>query len=197
MMRAPMPALASSPSAEAAPQVSPGALYLAFLQVSLSGFGGAIAWTRRKFVEQRGWLSPDDFAEVLSLCQFLPGPNIVNMAIFLGLRFQGARGAFAALAGVVAAPFVVVIGLGVLYSHFGHIQVVHGALAGISAAAAGLIISMGIKMAAAYRTRPAAAAFGALAFIGAGLLQWPLYDVLLALAPPSVAVSFYSWLRQR
>lgn len=179
------------------PQVSLGDLYVAFAQVSLSGFGGAIAWTRRKFVEQRRWLSEDEFAEVLSVCQFLPGPNIVNMAVFLGLRFQGALGVLAAVAGVVLAPFLVVLVLAALYAHFGDVEVVRRALSGVSAAAAGLIVSMGIKMALIYRRRPAGASFAGLAFLGAGLLQWPLYFVLLGLAPFSIAISWFTWRRRQ
>ena len=74
----------------------------------MSGFGGVLPWARRMLVEKRGWLAPEEFNEVISLCQFLPGPNIVNVAVCIGSRFHGARGAFVAFMGLVLAPFALV-----------------------------------------------------------------------------------------
>ena len=56
-------------------------------------------------VEERRWLSPGDFAEVLALCQFLPGPNIGNVSVVLGRRWFGLPGALAAFGGMMALPF--------------------------------------------------------------------------------------------
>ena len=68
-------------------------LFLAFLQISLSGFGGAINWAHRALVDQRRWMSDEDFTETLSLCQFLPGPNVGNVSIYVGSRLGGPAGA--------------------------------------------------------------------------------------------------------
>jgi chromate transporter len=164
-------------------------LFVGFLKVALSGFGGVIAWARRMMVEDRRWLSEEEFIETLSLCQFLPGPNIVNVAVCVGLRFRGPLGAAASLAGVILVPFVLILILGVLYLRYGHIAELHGALAGLSAAAAGLIIAMGVKMGLPHRRRPAALVFGGLAFLAVAILQWPLVPVLLVLALPSVILA--------
>jgi chromate transporter len=169
-------------------------LFLAFLQISLSGFGGAINWAHRALVEKRRWMSDEDFTETLSLCQFLPGPNIVNFAMCLGQRQHGIAGAVAALLGVVGVPFFIFLALGALYTRFGGITVVHGILSGISAAAAGFVITVGIRLARPHRRQPVAAFFGTAAFIGMGLVKLPLLWVLLILAPPSVALA---WMRSR
>jgi chromate transporter len=169
-------------------------LFLAFMQISLSGFGGAINWAHRALVQQRRWMSDEDFTETLSLCQFLPGPNIVNFAMCLGQRQHGWSGALAALAGVVAVPLCIFVVLGMLYSTFGQISVIHGILSGISAAAAGFIITIGIRLTRPHRGKPLSAVFGLAAFIGMGILRFPLLDVMLALAPLSVAIA---WWRQR
>src|SRR5215471_9177056 len=118
-------------------------LYIAFMQISLSGFGGAINWAHQALVQQRRWMNDEDFTETLSLCQFLPGPNIVNFAMCLGQRQHGIAGALAALAGVVAVPLAIFVMLGALYTRLGHIGLVHGVLSGISAAAAGFMITVG------------------------------------------------------
>jgi len=179
------------------PEVRLPHLFLAFLQCSLSGFGGALNWTHRVFVEEWGWLSEEDFTETIGFCQFLPGPNIVNVAVYLGQRYHGLRGALVAVSGVVLVPLAVFIGLGALYTSYGQIGAVHGALGGISAAAAGMMISMAVKMARPVRHLPWAMVFGTLAFIAMGLLQWPLLAVLLSLTPASVVVAWLTraWLR--
>ena len=52
----------------ARPSITLGALFLAFLEVSMLGFGGPIVWARRIIVQRRGWLSDPEFADILSLC---------------------------------------------------------------------------------------------------------------------------------
>lgn len=169
-------------------------LFVAFMQISLSGFGGAINWAHRELVQKRQWMNDEDFTETLSLCQFLPGPNIVNFAMCLGQRQHGVSGALAALAGVVTVPLAIFVVLGAFYSEFGQINVVHGVLNGISAAAAGFIITIGIRLARPHRGKPLSALFGLAAFIGMAILGLPLLDVMLVLAPISVAIA---WWQQR
>jgi chromate transporter len=172
-------------------------LFLAFMQISLSGFGGAINWAHRTLVEKRRWMNDEDFTETLSLCQFLPGPNIVNFAMCLGQRQHGIRGALAAVAGVVVVPAIIFIALGALYSRFGELAIVHGVLSGISAAAAGFVVTVAMRLARPHRRRPWSALFGAASFAGMALLKLPLVYVLVALAPPSIAVAWWMQARQR
>jgi chromate transporter len=51
-------------------------LFVAFSTVLLSGFGGALPWTRRMIVERRRWMTAEEFNDAYSLCNFLPGPNM-------------------------------------------------------------------------------------------------------------------------
>ena len=162
-------------------------LFLRFTQVGVSGFGGVMPWARRMLVEERRWLSAEEFSETLSLCQLLPGPNIVNMAVCVGTRFRGARGAFAALMGLMCAPFVIVLVLGALFTHYGDLPAVAAAFRGISAAAAGLVVAMGLKMAASRRMRSPMAIFALAAFVSIALARLPLGLFLLIAAPASVA----------
>lgn len=165
-------------------------LFFAFLGIAISGFGGVLPFARRMLVERRGWLTPDEFNETLSLCQSLPGPNIVNLSIATGQRFAGARGSVAAVSGLVLAPMAIVIVLGALYSRFGDLTRLQGAVTGLGAAAAGLVVATAAKMAEPLlRSRLLSAGpFILLAFAGVGVMRWPLPWVLLALAPVSVAV---------
>ena len=169
-------------------------LFLGFLEIALSGFGGVLPWARRVLVERRRWLSADEFTDLLSLCQFLPGPNIVNMSVAVGARFRGAPGAVVAATGLLAAPMAIIIAVGALYAGYGHVPWVQGLIRGISAVACGLLIVTGIKMLAAPRSRSWTLLFGVAAFAGVAMFRFPLIWVLLAVAPLSVASA---WRRSR
>jgi len=170
----------------------PAALFLAFLSVGLSGFGGVLPFARRMLVERRAWLTEAQFTETLALCQTLPGPNIVNVSVVVGSRFAGATGALAAVTGLLAAPVAIVLVLATLYGRYGAVGRAPAMIAGLGAAACGLVAATAAKMALPIvRKRPVTAApFIALAFVGVGLMRWPLIWVLLALAPLSVAAAW-------
>src|SRR5262249_20314811 len=102
----------TDPSESAAPaSVGAGELFLGFLKVGLSGFGGVLPFARRMLVEERALLTEREFTELLSLSQFLPGPNVVNLSIIVGNRFHGPLGSLAALFGLMLMPFLIVIAL--------------------------------------------------------------------------------------
>jgi chromate transporter len=145
-------------------------------------------------VEEHRWLNAEEFSEMLSLCQVLPGPNIVNMAVCVGTRFRGARGAIAAFLGLLSAPFAIILVLGALFTHYGELPAIAAAFRGISAAAAGLIVAMGLKMAASRRLRSPMAIFALAAFVSVALLRMPLGLFLLMAAPASVAAA--AWRRR-
>ena len=79
----------AAPPRAAAPIPTHAELFLAFFKITLSGFGGTLPWTRRMFVEEKRWMTAEEFNDVYALCQFLPGPNIVNLTV--GVRLAHAR----------------------------------------------------------------------------------------------------------
>ena len=166
-----------------------GELFVGFARVSALAFGGVLPWARHVMVEQRRWLTPDEFTDTLALCQLLPGPNIVNMSVAIGARFHGIRGALAAVLGILGVPVAVVLILAAFYAEFADVPAVGRALAGMAAAAAGLIMGMAAKMADPMLRRRfwPAATFIALTFVAVALLRLPLWPVLIVLAPLSVA----------
>ena len=157
--------------------------------VGLQGFGGVLPFARRMLVEQHRWLTEREFTETLSLSQFLPGPNIVNVSIIVGNRFRGPMGSIAATLGLMLMPFVIVLALAALYARFADLAAVRGATDGVSAAATGLIIATGLKMARELKGIPWHVAMCALTFIAIALLRLPLLWVLAALAPISVVIA--------
>ena len=127
-------------------QRSPRHLFVTFTLIGLSGFCGVLPWARRTLVEQKQWLSSQEFNAILGVCQLVPGPNIVNLAVCVGERFGGLRGAVAAVAGLMLAPMTVIILLALLYDQYGQFEQVQGMLRGISAVGVGLIAATGFKM---------------------------------------------------
>lgn len=180
----------------ATPQPSLSELFFTFAGMSIAGFGGVLPWARRALVEERKWLTVDEFNEAFSFSQLLPGPNIVNFSVIFGSRLCGPAGAAVALAGLLGPPLVIVTILAMLYARFGEIAWLQRVLAGVAAAAAGLIVATAMKMAKPLLARSLDfAPFIALAvFVAIGLLRWPLPSVLLVAAPVSVALA---WFRRR
>ncbi len=171
--------------------VSVTALFVGFLSLGLTSFGGALPFARRAIVEKRRWLSAEAFTDLLGLCQFLPGGNVINLAVAIGMRFQGIPGALAALTGLIAGPSCVVIGLGTLYANAQHDPHIHRMFSGLAAAAAGLLIAMAIKIARPLQHKRAAATIAALTFFSIAVLKQPLLLTMLVLTPLSI------WLASR
>jgi chromate transporter len=191
------PASAPLPAPAPLPNVPTHAdLFLAFFKISLSGFGGTLPWTQRMFVEKKRWMTAKEFNDAYAVCQFLPGPNIVNLTSVFGSRMRGATGALAAWAGFLGMPFVLMVTIGMLYAQFGDAAVLRRILGGVAAAAAGVMISTVTKMAEPlFRAPVGPAPFVVLATVAAiGIMRWPLLWVMVILVPCSIALA--SWVRR-
>ncbi|MCC6853534.1 MAG: chromate efflux transporter [Rubrivivax sp.] len=116
-----LPPLPGTPHSGALPPHERGTareVLRAFLKLGLSSFGGPVAhlgYFRAEFVERRRWLGDRDYAELVALCQFLPGPASSQVGFAIGLRRAGWRGALAAWAGFTlpSAIALVLFALGV------------------------------------------------------------------------------------
>jgi chromate transporter len=172
------------------PSVGRFELFLAFSRISVSSFGGAIFWARRELVERQRWLTEREFVDVFTLGQLLPGPNVLNLTVIVCHRFAGWTGAAAGIAGFLGWPCLMVVGMGVLYQRYGALPHVQQALTGMSSVAAGLLFATVIKLAMVLPRGWRPWLFGALAFVGVGVMRWPLLWVMGALAPWAV---FAAW----
>jgi chromate transporter len=188
-------------TASTAPTLSPQPpsllqILASFSLISLYGFGGVLAWSRRMMVEERRWMTPEEFNDAYALCQFLPGPNIVNLSVVFGSRVRGAAGAAMALAGLLGPPVVIVSLLGIAYARFGEVAAISQILSWVVAAAAGLLIATVVKMALPLLRiwRDPGLIVAVAAFAGVGPLGWPLPWVIAVLAPLSLALAW--WVRR-
>ena len=170
-------------------------LFAGMLQVALSAFGGGLsAWSERIVVEQRRWMTNEQFLTGLMVARLFPGPNQINMAVYIGAEFQGLPGALAALAGMLLVPFSLLMALGVLYFHVHELPAVDRVLAGVVAAAAGMALSMGFKILNQYWKDPAALVLALAVLLALTLFQARLVPVVLISGP--LAMAWY-WPRQR
>jgi chromate transporter len=179
----------SSPApAEEEPRPRPESLtdlFVSFTLLALQGFGGVLAVVQRELVERKKWLTREEFVEEWAVAQIMPGPNVVNLALMLGGRYFGLRGALVGLAGMLVLPLAVVLALAILYSQFADNPRAAAALRGMGAVAAGLITATGLKLVPALKKNPLgmplAGVLGALTFVGVAWLRLPLAWVLIGL----------------
>jgi chromate transporter len=187
----------SEPAAPTLRPASPAALFVAFTRLAMQGFGGVLPVAQRELVERQRWLTREDFLALLALGQVLPGPNIVNMSLMIGDRFFGWRGAAAAMAGILAAPLLLVLVLAVLAQQGQGLPGVQGALRGMGVVAAGLILATAWRLGSSLRRnalgRPLCAVLLVLTVAGVAALRWPLVAVVLGLGPLAMALA---WKRQ-
>src|SRR5262245_32978771 len=84
-MTEPAPLAAAPGALRPAAPVSLGALALAFLKIAMASLGGGLsAWALRVIVEERRWLTEQEFLAAFTICRIAPGPNQVNMAVYVG-----------------------------------------------------------------------------------------------------------------
>jgi chromate transporter len=171
-------------------RVTATALFIAYLQIGLSSFGGANAWARRMIVERRGWLTDREFAERLGLGQVLPGPNAMNTAIIIGHGFAGVPGAAAAVSGLFGGPLLILAGLSVLYDAYGDLPAVRGALAGVASAAAGMMLGTAFKLIRGARPSWPMLAIG-IAALCLALARVPMPWIILGLAPLGILAAYW------
>ncbi|PUE52941.1 chromate transporter [Limnohabitans parvus] len=174
------------PMPETAPLNQPRSktdLFVSFTLLALQGFGGVLAVVQRELVEKKRWMTREQFVEDWAVAQIMPGPNVVNLSLMIGGRYFGLPGALAGLAGMLAAPLVVVLLLAVAFGGVSDAFWAQGALRGMGAVSAGLIAAVGLKLIGALRNNlmgmPVCIALATASFVGVGLLRWPLAYVLL------------------
>lgn len=113
-----------------------------FLKLGTVGFGGPIALAEameRDLVEERGWVSADDYRHGLALSQLAPGPLAAQLAMYLGFVRAGALGATLVALAFVGPSFLMVVALSAAYARYGGLAWIQSAFYGVGAAVIGLI----------------------------------------------------------
>src|SRR5215210_7781962 len=173
-----------------------------FLRLGALGFGGPAAlvgFMHRDLVEERRWLSQEDYSLAMALAQLMPGPLAAQCAIAIGYLLRGVAGATAVGLAFILPSLLMVLGLSVLYVAFGGLWWMQAVFYGVSAAVIGIIAIAAYKLAWKVNGRdPLLWGIFALLFIVTAVAQAELAEfflvagllVLVVKAPPR-------WLRER
>ena len=117
-------------------------LFTTFFRIGLFTFGGGYAMVpliERDVVEKNGWVGKDNFIDLLAVAQSAPGVFAVNMAVFIGYRLRGKRGALAASLGCVLPSVAIILLIALFFRTFRHIEVVNNIFMGIRPVVVALI----------------------------------------------------------
>ncbi|MCO6415758.1 chromate transporter [Siccirubricoccus sp. KC 17139] len=162
-----------------------------FATLGMLSFGGGLSgWIHREVVTKRRWMSEEGFLAGLALSQVLPGPNSVNLALYIGQQLRGLSGAAVAFLGILGPPFLFILALALAYGWGAGVAGVGVVLGGM--AVAGLANSLSVAARAGRRLRGVRAwGIVALVFVAVGLLRWPMIPVVLVAIPLSIALSWH------
>jgi chromate transporter len=164
-------------------------IFVCFFFIGAQSFGGGLnAWIRREVVKKRGWLTDPQFLSALAVCQVAPGPNPMNLAVFLGSQLAGTAGALVAFAGLMAVPVVLVLTIGAFYFTDRHLPGLETLLAGLGAVAIGMNIANALRLSRKNIVALRQVIIVILIVVAVGLFQWPLLYVLAVAIPVNLLV---------
>lgn len=124
-------------------------LILYFLKLGYSGFGGPVAlvgYMHRDLVENRKWISEEEYKEGLALAQLAPGPLAAQLGIYLGYVHYGILGASLCGMAFIIPSFVMVVLLGIAYQIYGGLSWMQAVFYGVGAAVIGIIAMSSYKL---------------------------------------------------
>lgn len=136
-------------NASSTPTYSLRALTLYFLRLGYAGFGGPVAlvgYMHRDLVEQRGWISEEEYKEGLALSQLAPGPLAAQLGIYLGFVHYGVLGATLTGLAFVLPSFLIVVLLGIAYKLYGGLPWMQAVFYGVGAAVIGIVAMSAYKL---------------------------------------------------
>ena len=124
-------------------------LFLAFLQVGALSFGGgyaAIPLISRQAIDTYGWMTVEDFSDLVTIAEMTPGPIAINAATFVGMRVSGVPGALIATLGVILPSCIIVSLLAYLYYRFRKLTLIQGMLKSLRPAVVSMILAAGLTI---------------------------------------------------
>ncbi len=124
-------------------------LFKTFFLIGLFSFGGGMAnmeLMRSRVVGQYGWMTTDEFTDIISIAEMTPGPLGINLASFTGTRVAGIPGTICATFAYVLPAFVIVMLLARIYYKYRNIDVVRSVLNGLHPAIAAMVLVAAVKI---------------------------------------------------
>jgi chromate transporter len=163
---------------------------LYFLKLGWLAFGGPvgqIGLMHLEVVERRKWIDEEEFLRALNFCHILPGPEALQLVIYLGWKKRGYLGGVAAGLLFIVPGFITLTALAWIYVHFGKRSEVLGVLSGFRPVGLALLLAALVRISRATLKGALPVALAAAAFIGFFVLGWPFIVVLLGCGAVFVA----------
>jgi chromate transporter len=181
----------SSPSTASPPTFAEAAgFWLKLGFVSFGGPAGQIAIMHREVVERRRWLDEREFTGALNFCMLLPGPEALQLAIYLGWKLHGLRGGLVAGLGFIGPAVVLLLGLSWLYARFGQLPAAAGLLLGLKAAVLALVLQALLRIGRRALGTPLHVALAIAAFVALEILGLPFPLIVLAAGVVGLAAAW-------
>ena len=179
-------------------------LFWSFFQIGLFSVGGgyaAMPIIEHQVVEPHGWMTMQEFVDIITISQMTPGPIAVNSATFVGIQIAGLPGAIIATLGCIFPSCIIVLTLAWVYSRYRNLSVIQGVLGGLRPAVVAMIASAGLSIlvlslwnGAAVSLNPADLDWvSLLLFVGAlfALRRWKLNPIYAMLACGGIGLVLY------
>ena len=179
-------------------------LFLSFMQVGMFSIGGgyaAMPLIQHQVVDLHGWLTMQEFVDIVTISQMTPGPIAINSATFVGTRIAGLPGAIIATIGCVFPSCIIVLTLAWVYYRYRTLSVVQGVLGGLRPAVVAMIASAGVSILVTALWNGAAASLNpadldwiaALLFVAAlfVLRRWKLNPIWVMVGTGVVGLGLY------
>jgi chromate transporter len=174
-----------NPASPAVVAVSPRAtastweIFLEFLIIGATSFGGVVPYLRESLVAKRKWIDDKEFVEMLSISQSLPGLNATNMAVLVGEKLAGLMGSLVAVLGVCLPGGALMYAVGIVYRLHGDHPWSTAALKGVAAAAVGLILSTVVNLSKKALSSKVDFVFMAATVLAVNRLHWSVPRALI------------------
>jgi chromate transporter len=175
---------ADSPSARVAASLYD--IFLEFLIIGATSFGGVVPYLRAALVVRRKWIDDKEFVEMLSISQSLPGLNATNMAVLVGEKLRGLKGSVAAIVGICLPGAVIMYLVGMVYRLHGDRDWATAALKGVAAAAVGLILYTVVNLSKKALSQKFDFVFMAATVLAVNRLHWSVPRALIVIGLVSV-----------
>jgi chromate transporter len=168
-----------SDAAAPEPAVGIAQIFLEFLIIGATSFGGVVPYLRDSLVTKRRWINDKEFVEMLSISQSLPGLNATNMAVLVGEKLHGVMGSIAGILGVCLPGGVLMFAVGIFYRLHGNHPWSTAALKGVAAAAVGLILATVVGLSKKALSQKFDFVFMAATVLAVNRLHWSVLRALV------------------
>ena len=147
--------------------------------ISFGGPAGQIAIMHRELVERRRWVDEAQFAGALNFCMLLPGPEAMQLAIYIGWKLHGIRGGLVAGLTFVLPAIALLLVLSWIYAAHGQLPAVAGVLSGLKAAVVALVLQALLRIGKRALSGPLHVALAVAAFASLQFLRVPFPLIVL------------------